>query len=126
MDRKTQKWIKLMDFAQCTGCHQRADRSFFYKGWQFPVCARCTGVFIGQILSCVVLLKKNRPVKTAFAGCAVMFIDWLLQELGIKESTNKRRLVTGVLGGFGFSFICLCMFKKAIVQIKQSLGIKWF
>lgn len=33
-----------------SGCHQLAERSFFYKGYQFPVCARCTGVTIGQFL----------------------------------------------------------------------------
>lgn len=25
------------------GCHRRPERSFFYKGRQFPICARCTG-----------------------------------------------------------------------------------
>ena len=30
-----------------SGCHQMPERSFFYKGKQFPVCARCTGVIIG-------------------------------------------------------------------------------
>lgn len=30
-----------------------------------------------------------------------MLFDWLLQYFRIKESTNIRRLITGVLGGFG-------------------------
>ena len=27
-------------------CHQRPDRSFFIDGHQFPVCARCTGLYL--------------------------------------------------------------------------------
>ncbi|MEI3349189.1 MAG: DUF2085 domain-containing protein [Dysosmobacter sp.] len=34
------------------GCHQRPDRSFFFHGKQFPVCARCTGVFLGECICC--------------------------------------------------------------------------
>ena len=29
------------------GCHCRADRSFFWRGRQFPLCARCTGELAG-------------------------------------------------------------------------------
>ena len=27
-------------------CHQRPERSFFLDGHQFPVCARCTGLYL--------------------------------------------------------------------------------
>jgi uncharacterized membrane protein len=27
-------------------CHQRPERSFFFDGHQFPVCARCTGLYL--------------------------------------------------------------------------------
>ncbi len=27
-------------------CHQKSERSFFWDGHQFPVCARCTGVYL--------------------------------------------------------------------------------
>ncbi|MCH5348637.1 MAG: DUF2085 domain-containing protein [Oscillospiraceae bacterium] len=30
---------------------QMADRSFFIHKQQFPVCAMCTGVFIGYVMS---------------------------------------------------------------------------
>lgn len=32
---------------------------------------------------------------------AVMFLDWFIQYLEIKESTNLRRLITGICGGYG-------------------------
>jgi uncharacterized membrane protein len=31
-------------------CHQRPERSFFLDGHQFPVCARCTGLYLSGAL----------------------------------------------------------------------------
>ena len=46
LDKKEQKWLTWMKIGAKLGCHQRSDRSFFYHGYQFPICARCTGVLI--------------------------------------------------------------------------------
>ena len=32
-----------------TFCHRKPGRSFFWRGKQFPVCARCTGIHIGYL-----------------------------------------------------------------------------
>src|SRR3954470_13491308 len=32
-------------------CHQRPERSFFLRGHQLPVCARCTGLYAGAALA---------------------------------------------------------------------------
>lgn len=37
----------------------------------------------------------------------IMLTDWSLQYFGIKESTNSRRLVTGLIGGFGLNTLKL-------------------
>ena len=85
-----------------SGCHQLPERSFFYKGKQFPVCARCTGVFFGYLAAFVFLaFRKILPIKAAVAFLGCMGIDWGLQETGIKKSTNLRRLITGFAGGLG-------------------------
>ena len=31
-------------------CHQRPERSFFWAGHQFPVCARCTSLYLSAAL----------------------------------------------------------------------------
>ncbi|MGN1305070.1 MAG: DUF2085 domain-containing protein [Oscillospiraceae bacterium] len=84
-----------------TGCHQRPDRSFFVWNHQFPVCARCTGVVIGYIVALVVFIFCMIPLWLCALLCLIMFLDWLIQYLKIKESNNIRRFVTGVLGGYG-------------------------
>ena len=85
-------------------CHQRSDRSFFIGTYQFPLCARCTGVTIGFIAALLCLIFGFQlSIIVSISLILVMFADWLLQYLKIKTSTNMRRLITGVLGGYGLS-----------------------
>lgn len=83
------------------GCHQRSDRSFFFRGRQFPLCARCTGMFAGYALS----LLLSAFVRPHWAICLAlvlpMLIDVAAQNLFGRESTNARRFVTGLLAGYG-------------------------
>ena len=113
-------WVKLMHIGGRIGCHQRADRSFFYKGYQFPVCARCTGVIIGYIASVITIAFILPDLLLGLIFCGIMFIDWFIQFVKIKESTNIRRLITGVLGGYG---IVVCEFN--ILLILLMLIDKW-
>jgi hypothetical protein len=34
-------------------CHQRPERSFHFWGAQFPVCARCAGIYVGAVAGAV-------------------------------------------------------------------------
>ncbi len=103
-----------------SGCHQMPERSFFYKGKQFPVCARCTGVFFGQTAAVLLLLIKRRvPLKTAILFLIPMGADWSLQEAGILKSTNRRRLMTGLLGGFGVLSVYFCAFASAVRLLRK-------
>ena len=92
----------LQSIGERSGCHQMPERSFKVGWYTFPVCARCTGVFFGQ-LSAVILLLFGVicPLYIALALLAAMGIDWLIQHVGLLESTNLRRLITGLCGGFG-------------------------
>lgn len=86
-------------------CHQWEERSFSYKGHVFPVCARCTGVYLGQIASIISI-----PWSWHFSVSNWIFlimlipmgIDWSIQELLRIESNNYKRFLTGLLGGYGF------------------------
>lgn len=104
-----------MAVGRFSGCHQRADRSFFIHGKQFPVCARCTGAFMGECLAIVIFHFFRPPVIFLMSLCAVMFLDWFIQYLKIRESTNIRRVITGFLGGYGYFSLVL----KAIFIMKR-------
>ena len=77
------------------------ERSFFIKGYQFPVCARCTGVLIGYVAAPIIHFFVGTSVFLCITGCQIMLVDWLIQYAEIKESTNIRRLITGIMGGYG-------------------------
>ena len=74
------------------------------------MCARCTGVLIGQIFTLIILIVGIRlPLQVAIPLCIsfmlVTFTDWLIQLRWHIESTNTRRLVTGIIGGIGLTGI---------------------
>lgn len=103
------------------GCHARPDRSFYFRGRQFPICARCTGELLGMI--------AGIPL-AAIAGCpsfwvvvllmVPMVFDGFLQLLTAYESGNLRRLLTGTL--FGIAFIdFLIYFHRTCVWIAGHL-----
>ena len=98
-DRRTRIWLKAMEIGAKAGCHQLPERSFFIGEWQFPVCARCTGVMLGHLLS-VSAAGKRLPAMLPVCCCLITLLDWTAQQKGLM-SNNRRRLVTGVLGGFG-------------------------
>ncbi|MCG6140647.1 DUF2085 domain-containing protein [Leptospira mtsangambouensis] len=85
-------------------CHQLPERSFVYKGSQFPVCARCTGVIIGQLFALISII--NLPIRFGFltyiSFMLPALIDWTIQEFSKIKSNNLRRIVTGSLLGFGY------------------------
>lgn len=66
------------------------------------VCARCLGCGIGHVAS---LFAVASFLPLAIGPCLVLtaplLLDWTLQEYRGVESTNWRRLVTGLLAGFG-------------------------
>ncbi len=101
------KWMKLMIYGEKLGCHQRPERSFFINGYQMPICARCTGVMIGYLFALPLYLLCSFSWRISLAGCVLLLVDWGLQAMKVKESTNMRRLVTGLAGGLGFMSIQL-------------------
>lgn len=98
-------WAASMRLGGAAGCHQLPERSFFFRQYQFPVCARCTGVLIGQVIAAVLLLAGCRISPLWVGVLAVpMGADWLVQYCKVRPSTNPRRFVTGVLFGVGYLF----------------------
>lgn len=87
-------------------CHQIPERSFFLKGHQFPVCARCTGGYISIFLMTLAYyffpISKN-PKMFLFGIILIIpaFIDGITQLFKLRESNNTLRFITGFLLGIG-------------------------
>lgn len=87
---------------QLVSCHRKPERSFFWKGRQFPVCARCTGLYAGYLsfpLFSFGLWHLGWLLATALV--LPTFIDGLTQAFCHRESNNWLRLATGLAAGAG-------------------------
>lgn len=114
-------YISLFITVNRAGCHQRTDRSFFYKGYQFPMCARCTGVMVGYLFAIPAYFIYTLNISTYIVLSAVMFVDWYIQYLKIRTSTNVRRFISGTLGGFSLMSLELVLLEFIISFLKVHL-----
>ena len=105
-------WMKSMELGARFGCHQRADRSFTIGHYQFPVCARCTGILISTIFTYIFYFKRRVKIEKCIWMMIPLVVDGTLQYLEICESNNRRRLVTGLFWGFGSTCIRLNLVKN--------------
>ncbi len=112
-----QQYQLVMRLGTQMGCHQLPERSFFIKGHQFPVCARCTGVILGQIIGFCCYFTFELPSMRICMFCGVMLLDWLVQLVRLRESTNLRRLLTGLLCGFALGQFYLGILVRFIEKI---------
>ena len=84
-------------------CHQLPERSFFLAGRQLPVCARCTGLYLGVALGLVGWLAvrrvraggrqlQPRRALTVLWICGVpTAISWATGVLGMWDGNNATR-----------------------------------
>lgn len=111
----------IMRAGQLTGCHQMPERSFFLGQYQFPLCARCTGLSIGYLISGTLLFWYRLPLWACLSCMALLFFDWYMQYLGLLPSTNRRRLLTGILCGCGYLHLLTRLFLWTAYIVKQLL-----
>ncbi|MEW6231167.1 MAG: DUF2085 domain-containing protein [Chloroflexota bacterium] len=120
----------VLDKAHLIGygiCHQIPARSFHPGGQQLPLCARCTGTYLGATLAFATYLLLGRrrsaglpplPLLTALAVFIVLMgIDGLNSYLTffpdlphLYEPSNLFRLVTGTLNGLALATIVFPVF----------------
>jgi uncharacterized membrane protein len=119
MDKKIKIWIKAMYlFDKYWGCHQLPERSFFLKGYQFPICARCTGIIIGELISFVLfLLNYKIEVILCIILLIPLILDGTIQYFTRYISNNIKRFLTGLIFGIGFIQLILYIIYSLIIFV---------
>ncbi len=84
-----------------------------------PVCARCTGVILGFLFAIPAFLLTGAKLLLSLIGALALFGDWLLQQTGLRESNNDRRVVTGFLGGFGIMTLQLYIITRILTRLRK-------
>ena len=104
-------------------CHQLSERSFFVRGRQFHLCARCTGIITGYFLSPLAYFTLGEEVTFYFIICAMIIaLDGFTQLWKLRESANILRFVTGLSFGLTFPSFCFVILIKIFHLIKECYG----
>ncbi|NJL95638.1 MAG: DUF2085 domain-containing protein [Anaerolineae bacterium] len=112
-------------------CHRIEVRSFIAGTYQLPLCARCTGIYLGAMAGLGVYLASRREragrlpnwrvslVLAAFVG--VLAVDGLNSYFtlfpgyeGVYEPQNWLRLTTGVFTGIALITLVLPIFNQSV------------
>ena len=84
-----------------TICHRQEDRCINLFGHTSFLCARCTGILIGFILTlpfcCLHSLNITTPWPVSIALMIPLIVDGSTQFIGLRESNNILRLISGIL-----------------------------
>lgn len=100
-------------------CHRKPERTFKIRGRYFPVCSRCTGMYLGAFsyfaMVYWVYVQYNWVIIVlALLIMSPTFTDGLTQLLLRRESTNALRFSTGILAGIGLG-IMVKAFKSILI-----------
>jgi uncharacterized membrane protein len=97
----------LVYLAASRVCHQRSDRSFHTAGQQWPVCARCAGLYLGGSVGALLGVRRLRTRRSARSTLAVALgvaavptlLSWSVEALvGVPVSGSMRALAAVPLG----------------------------
>lgn len=104
-------------------CHRFPEHSYTIAGRQLPLCARCSGTYLGAFAGLVVLALRGRaksgrfPAHPQLVVLGLFMLAWVvdgtnsfLALLGLPhlyEPSNRLRLITGTLEGIAIAAVLL-------------------
>lgn len=123
-------------------CHQIPSHSFQIGSDPFPICSRCSGMYLGVFSGVIILLLQRQrlmvPSKWQYSFFALLIIAWiidggnsfLVNSLGVVplyQPTNQLRFLTGFGMGLCIAVAVFFLFNfvvwkkpRAIRTLKQS------
>jgi uncharacterized membrane protein len=98
-------------------CHGIERRCLTMFDVPMPICARCTGFYIGLFAGVAAftlfpIVEERLMRSTMYVAALPMAIDGLTQALGLRESTNPLRLATGFVAAFAFGIWALVAIER--------------
>src|SRR4029079_16244389 len=88
-------------------CHGIENRCLTIFGVPMPICARCAAIYVGLVAGVaaffVLPLFEERFVRVAMYVAAMpLAVDGISQAIGLRESTNGLRVITGFIAASAF------------------------
>jgi uncharacterized membrane protein len=109
-------WDSILRFFGRAICHQLDERTLEVGGVLLPICARDTGIYVGIFSSLLIIfISKHKRASNQIPNItnsllllllmAPMIVDGVSSYVGLYETTNSIRLLTGALFGFALPFL---------------------
>lgn len=104
-------------------CHQEKNKLLFFDGTQTLACARCTGIYLGLLVSSFIVLfklsKRKFHVNILLMAAVPMIVDVLLTSLNIYTYSKLLAFSTGLLlGSIGFFYLYAGL-NNVILELKR-------
>jgi len=119
--------VHIFNYVGHLVCHQLPERTLWIGGRYLPVCARCTGAYLGFYVGYLLLPMRKKEACgppnlwiTLFMVTPIM-VDAGTQYIGLRTSTNELRLVTGLL--FGVSLAPFLVYSLSQIPTSRKIPI---
>lgn len=106
-------------------CHQIPSRSFHLAGYQFGVCSRCTGLYVGFAVAALVyplarsLQRTDTPARLWLVLATLpLLIDFALGYFSIWENTHLSRFLTGAL----LSSVAVFYIMPGLIELSSTIA----
>jgi uncharacterized membrane protein len=105
-------------------CHQRSDRSFHTASLQWPVCARCAGLYLSAGVGSLIVLVSRRWWRHLAAGpgdlsmlllmaAAPTVASWSFERIDLIATGNMLRAVLAAPLGFAVAGVLAFVWQAA-------------
>lgn len=124
-----------LDFLGFGVCHQLGSHSLVIAGHQLPLCARCSGIYLGALVTLIMLIvlrplagglphPRVAPLLIFMFGAMVFdglnsTFESLPGAAFLYETTNWGRLITGALAGIALMFVLYPAFNQSFWQTQR-------
>jgi len=114
-----------------TVCHQIPSHSYIHGENQFPLCARCSGLYLGSFIGLIFFFTQGKkcalPKKEYIFLLVLLFIFWsgdginsfisdFINRPFLYETTNTTRLISGFGMGLVMSAAVMTLFNVTVWQ----------
>ncbi|HUL73953.1 MAG TPA: DUF2085 domain-containing protein [Vicinamibacterales bacterium] len=112
LDGRHPLWSGIVYAAASRVCHQRPERSFYTAGVKWPVCGRCSGLYLaaplGALAAAVAMRRRARADRhvlwlavAALPTAVTLAVEWL----GLAPVSNLARFVAALPLGATIAFV---------------------